>query len=161
MYYTTLETPVGKLLLTADASALTGVYFADRHALDNAWVEAPNQAVLVQAATQLMEYFSSKRDSFELPLAASGTEFQRQVWQALRAIPYGETRSYADIAKAIGRPLAVRAVGAANGANPISIIIPCHRVVGSNGRLTGYAGGMERKQQLLALEGREFALTSA
>lgn len=161
MYYTTLDTPVGELLLTANETALTGVYFADRHERKAAWVAAPEQAVLVLAATQLMEYFASKRDSFELPLAMSGTEFQRQVWQGLRAIPYGETRSYADIAKAIDRPLAVRAVGAANGANPISIIVPCHRVVGSNGRLTGYAGGMERKQQLLALEGREFALTSA
>jgi methylated-DNA-[protein]-cysteine S-methyltransferase len=105
-------------------------------------------------AKQLFEYFSGKRQVFELDLAPRGTEFQLAVWNALVAIPYGDTISYAELARRIGKPSAVRAVGAANGANPIPVIIPCHRVIGSNGTLTGYGGGIERKQWLLALEGR-------
>lgn len=104
--------------------------------------------------TQLTEYFSGKRKSFDFPLAPKGTAFQLAVWNALLEIPYGDTTTYAELARRIGRPSAVRAVGAANGANPIPVIIPCHRVIGSNGTLTGYGGGIERKQWLLALEGR-------
>jgi methylated-DNA-[protein]-cysteine S-methyltransferase len=101
----------------------------------------------------LLEYFAGQRRQFELPLAAAGTAFQRQVWDALAAIPWGELRSYADIARAIDRPTAVRAVGAANGRNPLPIVVPCHRVIGSNGSLTGFAGGLGIKRQLLKLEG--------
>jgi methylated-DNA-[protein]-cysteine S-methyltransferase len=105
-------------------------------------------------ARQLLEYFSGKRKTFDFPLAPKGTPFQLDVWNALLEIPYGDTVTYAELARRIGRPAAVRAVGAANGANPIPVIIPCHRVIGSNGTLTGYGGGIERKQWLLALEGR-------
>ena len=109
---------------------------------------------MARVADQLTEYFSGKRQTFELELAPRGTPFQLAVWNALLAIPYGDTISYAELARRIGKPAAVRAVGAANGANPIPVIIPCHRVIGSNGTLTGYGGGIERKQWLLALEGR-------
>jgi methylated-DNA-[protein]-cysteine S-methyltransferase len=111
--------------------------------------------VLRETARQLGEYFAGKRQRFELALDFAGTEFQRQVWAALLAIPFGETRSYSDIARQIGNPDAVRAVGAANGRNPISIIAPCHRVIGASGSLTGFAGGLAAKQYLLALEGRQ------
>lgn len=105
-------------------------------------------------ARELDEYFSGRRHTFTIPLAPNGTEFQLAVWNALRGVPYGDTVSYAELARRIGRPSAVRAVGAANGANPIAVVIPCHRVIGSNGSLTGYGGGIERKQWLLAHEGR-------
>jgi methylated-DNA-[protein]-cysteine S-methyltransferase len=110
--------------------------------------------VVAEACRQLAEYFEGKRTAFDLPLRPAGTPFQQAVWVALRAIPAGETRSYADIARAVGRPSAVRAVGAANGANPIAIVVPCHRVIGSSGALTGYAGGLPTKKYLLAFEGR-------
>jgi len=110
--------------------------------------------VLDEAATQLAEYFAGDRQEFELPLGPEGTGFQRLVWRALATIPFGETRTYGEIARAIRRPAASRAVGAANGRNPISIIVPCHRVVGASGALTGYAGGMDAKQWLLGHEGR-------
>jgi methylated-DNA-[protein]-cysteine S-methyltransferase len=113
-----------------------------------------DEAVLAEACRQLSEYFDGKRTAFDLPLRPAGTPFQQAVWVALRAIPAGETRSYADIARAVGRPSAVRAVGAANGANPIAIVVPCHRVIGSSGALTGYAGGLPTKKWLLAFEGR-------
>jgi methylated-DNA-[protein]-cysteine S-methyltransferase len=109
--------------------------------------------VLTRAASQLREYFAGRRQRFDLPLAAQGTPFQQAVWQALAAIPWGALRSYADIARAIDKPSAVRAVGAANGRNPLPIVVPCHRVIGSNGALTGFAGGLETKRQLLELEG--------
>ncbi|HEX6098154.1 MAG TPA: methylated-DNA--[protein]-cysteine S-methyltransferase [Thermoanaerobaculia bacterium] len=109
---------------------------------------------LEDLSAELREYFAGKRKTFDFPLAPKGTEFQLAVWNALLEIPYGDTRTYAQLAHRIGRPSAVRAVGAANGANPIPVIIPCHRVIGSNGTLTGYGGGIERKQWLLALEGR-------
>jgi methylated-DNA-[protein]-cysteine S-methyltransferase len=108
--------------------------------------------VLSQTVIQLEEYFAGLRNEFDLPLAAAGTDFQTQVWHALTTIPYGETWSYQELANAIGNPKAVRAVGLANGKNPISIVVPCHRVIGKSGKLTGYAGGVERKQRLLALE---------
>jgi methylated-DNA-[protein]-cysteine S-methyltransferase len=107
---------------------------------------------IADVAAQLHEYFRGQRRAFDLPLAPRGTEFQQDVWRALQRIPYGETRSYSDVAREIGRPAAIRAVGAANGANPIPIVIPCHRVVGSNGSLTGFGGGIETKRWLLALE---------
>lgn len=154
--YTYCESPVGRLLLTATEATLTGVYFADGRecpAPDATWRERPGDPVLREATRQLGEYFAGRRRAFDLPLAPAGTPFQLAVWEALRGIPYGETCSYADIARRIGRPKAMRAVGAANGANPISIVVPCHRVIGADGSLTGYGGGLPRKKKLLALEG--------
>ena len=145
-----IETPIGALNARVDdAGRLVELHFAEKRPVV---AEAPvgNWPV----AQQLFEYFSGKRKAFELDLAPRGTEFQLAVWNALLAIPYGDTISYAELARRIGKPSAVRAVGAANGANPIPVIIPCHRVIGSNGTLTGYGGGIERKQWLLALEGR-------
>lgn len=109
----------------------------------------------MQTEKQLKEYFKGQRNVFDLPLQMKGTQFQQEVWQALQEIPYGETRTYSDIAVAIGRPKATRAVGMANHCNPLAIIVPCHRVIGKNGSLTGYAGGLEKKQALLALESSE------
>jgi methylated-DNA-[protein]-cysteine S-methyltransferase len=114
----------------------------------------PRHLILCEAERQLVEYFAGRRTQFDLPLEPRGTEFQRKIWQALKAIPFGQTRSYLDLAKAVGSPRAVRAVGAANGKNPLSIVVPCHRVIGADGRLVGFAGGVETKAKLLALEGR-------
>lgn len=152
-YYMHMESPVGRLLLTADDKALTGIYFPGSHpAVGDDWKERPAHPVLKVAKRQLGEYFAGRRRVFDLPLAPKGTAFQLSVWKALRAIPYGKTRSYGDIARKIGKPKAVRAVGAANGANPIPVVVPCHRVIGSDGSLTGYGGGLPRKRRLLALE---------
>ncbi|WP_407946791.1 methylated-DNA--[protein]-cysteine S-methyltransferase [Parahaliea maris] len=146
----TFESPIGPLQLVSNGRALTAIHFPDQHQPAS---PAPEDAVLTRAATQLEEYFAGQRRQFDLPLAGNGTPFQQCVWQALREIPHGELRSYADIARSIGRHKAVRAVGAANGRNPLPIVVPCHRVIGSNGTLTGYAGGLKIKRQLLALEG--------
>ena len=146
--FVVVQSPVGDLTLTEENGALTGLYFG-RRSLEG---EEGLTALLEKASRQLEEYFAGKRKQFDLPLSLRGTEFQRQVWAALRDIPYGETRSYGQIAQAVGRPKAVRAVGMANHRNPISIIVPCHRVVGSDGSLTGYGGGVEAKRFLLALE---------
>ncbi len=154
-YYTRYDSPLDSLLLVANDEALTGVYFADGRSqsiIGGDWKEQPAHPVLQSAKRQLDEYFAGRRKTFDLPLAPNGTLFQHRVWQALRAIPYGETQSYADIARRIGNPKAVRAVGAANGANPLSIVVPCHRVIGADGSLTGYGGGLPRKRKLLALE---------
>ena len=152
----TISSPVGALTLVASARGLAAILWEkddpDRVRL-GPLDERPDDPVLVAAETQLGEYFAGERRSFDLPLAFEGTSFQKEVWAALLAIPFGETRSYADIARAIGRPAACRAVGAANGRNPISIVAHCHRVVGSNGALTGFAGGLKAKARLLALEG--------
>lgn len=147
--------PLGEVLIVADEAGLTGLHFVDQQHFpkDTAdWQLRPAQPVLVAARRQLEEYFAGQRRHFELPLAPRGTAFQREVWQALTAIPYGATTSYGALAASLGRPSASRAVGAANGRNPLGIIVPCHRVIGSAGALTGYAGGLERKQALLALE---------
>ena len=112
--------------------------------------------LLDRAIDEVDEYFAGKRTAFDIPLAPEGTPFQQEVWKALRAIPFGETRSYMDVARTIGKPRAVRAVGAANGRNPLGIVVPCHRVIGADGSLTGYAGGMERKKFLLDLERQRF-----
>ena len=150
-----MTSPVGTLTLIAADDGLAAVLWERErpgrvrlaaHAAD------PAHPVLVEAERQLTEYFAGQRRVFTLPLDVAGTAFQREVWAALRAIPYGETRSYRDIAHAIGRPHAVRAVGAANGRNPLSIVTPCPRVIGSNGALTGFAGGLAVKARLLALE---------
>lgn len=145
----TMPSPLGLLRLYAHANELIGVYLPDQDA-----PPAPEQAspVLAATAAQLAEYFAGVRRDFELPIAPRGTGFQAIVWRALVAIPYGETRSYGELARGIGRPAASRAVGAANGKNPISIIVPCHRVIAASGGLTGYAGGLAAKRWLLAHE---------
>lgn len=151
--YERISTPIGALLLIADAKALRFLHFPNEQARVRVapdWTRG--NRVIEKTARQLAEYFAGQRRTFDLPLAPTGTEFQRRVWQALSTIPYGEARSYAAIAKAIGRPTAMRAVGGANGRNPIPIIVPCHRVIGAKGALTGYGGGLERKRFLLALE---------
>lgn len=155
-----MDSPIGTLTLVSDGGALTGVFMqTHRHAPPTeAWGplvevrEAP--PVLQDAASQLSAYFAGERTDFDLPLAPVGTDFQRRVWAALETIPYGTTWSYAQLADRIGSPGAARAVGLANGRNPISIVVPCHRVVGADGSLTGYGGGVERKRALLSLEER-------
>jgi methylated-DNA-[protein]-cysteine S-methyltransferase len=146
-----MKTPVGNLTLVEREGALVGMYF-DTYTPPPA--ERRTTPFLDEARKQLAEYFAGERDDFDLPLEMNGTDFQRAVWKALTKIPFGETRTYAQIAKAIGRPNAVRAVGAANGANPICVIVPCHRVIGSDGSLTGFGGGLPRKKWLLAHETR-------
>ena len=151
MHMRYLETPLGTLQLVSNAGQLVAIAFPDRHLQIDA--DACSDPALSACAKQLDEYFAGERQHFYLPLAAPGTDFQRQVWSALARIPYGELRSYRDIARAIGRPTATRAVGAANGRNPLPIVVPCHRVVGSDGSLTGFTGGLGIKRQLLELEG--------
>lgn len=150
MTWTVLEpTPVGPLLLTADGDALTGLHFGGGPGPGE---RADDDPVLVAAATQLREYFAGDRKEFELPLSPAGTQFQLAVWQRLREIPYGTTISYGELARRVGNPAASRAVGLANGRNPIAIVVPCHRVIGANGALTGFGGGMDAKKTLLDLE---------
>jgi len=152
MNYQYLNTPLGELRLVSDGTHITAIEFDGMHG-EEPGDEQVDDAALAACASQLAEYFAGTRHTFDLPLAPAGTVFQRQVWTALREIPYGELRSYRDIAKAIDKTSAVRAVGAANGRNPIPIVVPCHRVVGSDGSLTGFAGGLTAKALLLKLEG--------
>lgn len=151
-----VDTPIGALTLVAEDDLLRAIYVEDqRHRPPDdrfGHPDAGDSVVLKETARQLEEYFAGERTTFDLPLAAEGTPFQRRVWEALSAIPYGETVSYGELARRIGQPTASRAVGLANGRNPISIVVPCHRVIGSSGKLVGYGGGLERKQTLLALE---------
>lgn len=154
-YYCYQDSPIGPLLLAGDGEALSLLGFPEgkmrrRHEPD--WVESADKFSKVRR--QLDDYFAGKLDRFEVTLAPKGTEFQETVWQALTEIPFGETWSYGDLAKHIGRPKASRAVGAANGLNPIPIIIPCHRVIGASGKLTGFGGGLPTKQYLLDLEAK-------
>jgi methylated-DNA-[protein]-cysteine S-methyltransferase len=158
--YTYTESPIGRLLLHSDGVALTGLYMnisgdvADRPVRGvETWTEDASAGPLPETARQLGEYFAGKRREFDLPLRLHGTEFQQRVWQVLTLIPYGVTWSYGEQAKRLDNPNASRAVGLANGRNPISIVVPCHRVIGADGSLTGYGGGLERKQWLLAHEG--------
>jgi methylated-DNA-[protein]-cysteine S-methyltransferase len=154
--YTYLDSPIGRLLLCCDGVALTGVYMdvPDRaqSALEQG-VEDASIGPIPEAARQLGQYFAGHRREFHLALRLEGTEFQRRVWQLLTTIPYGVTWSYGQLAQRLDNPNACRAVGLANGRNPISILIPCHRVIGADGSLTGYGGGLERKRWLLAHEG--------
>jgi len=154
--FTYIDSPIGRLLLSCDGEALTGVYMdlpsRPPRGMDG-WMEDPNASPLPEAVRQLKEYFSGKRREFDLPLRLRGTAFQQRVWRSLTEIPYGETLSYGQLARRIGKPSASRAVGLANGRNPISILVPCHRVIGADGSLTGYGGGLERKRWLLAHEG--------
>ncbi|HAL66429.1 MAG TPA: cysteine methyltransferase [Pseudomonas sp.] len=156
--YTLMPSPVGTLTLVSQDQRLIAVLWEQER--ENRVRLGPLQRddrcpVLIETAHQLSEYFAGKRQRFDMALAFTGTAFQRQVWDALLSIPFGETRTYGQIAQQIGNPSAVRAVGAANGRNPISIIAPCHRVIGASGGLTGFAGGLAAKQLLLALEGRQ------
>ena len=153
MYYCYFDTPIGELLLAGEGDGLSMIGFPKgsmRRDPEPEWIY--NEEPLENARTQLTEYFSGQRKDFDLPLKLDGTEFQVSVLEALLKIPYGETTSYGAVAKQIGRPKAVRAVGAANGRNPIPIIVPCHRVIGSSGDLTGFGGGLDTKEALLRLE---------
>ena len=148
-----LDSPFGLLHLKATEDALVEIYFSEEEEEKNQESLSPSSAIIVRAIEQLNEYFEGKRTTFDLPLAPEGTKFQRQVWSTLRSIPFGSTISYSRLSEKLGNPKAIRAVGRANGQNPIPIIIPCHRVVGSNNELVGYAGGIERKRRLLQHEG--------
>ncbi|MYM59254.1 methylated-DNA--[protein]-cysteine S-methyltransferase [Vibrio sp. OCN044] len=151
--YTTFDSPLGKMTIQANDDGLMGAWFETQTTQpQDLGKKDPKHPILILTINQLQEYFSHRREMFQLPLAAKGTEFQQQVWQALKTIPYGETWSYQQLAEAIGNPKAVRAVGLANGKNPISVIVPCHRVIGKQGKLMGYAGGLDRKAALLKLE---------
>jgi methylated-DNA-[protein]-cysteine S-methyltransferase len=152
--YATVGSPLGELLLLGDGRALRGLYMQEGRkpaTVLPGWEREPD--AFAEASAQLSEYFAGRRTSFDLPLEPIGTPFQLSVWQALRGIGYGETVSYGELARRLGVPPAARAVGAANGANPLSIVIPCHRLIGADGGLTGYAGGIEGKRLLLDLEG--------
>jgi methylated-DNA-[protein]-cysteine S-methyltransferase len=144
------QTNIGKIGIVENGTAITNLYFNGLNAPQDATIK--ETALLREAFIQLQHYFAGKRKIFDLPLAPDGTEFQQNVWSALQGIPYGETRSYGEIAKSVGRSKAARAVGMANNKNPIPIFIPCHRVIGANGKLVGYAGGLDVKQYLLNLE---------
>ncbi len=152
MNYQFLETPIGTLRLVSDGTHLRAIEFEGQYSDEIQSIEH-SDPVLATCARQLSEYFAGARQGFELPLGAHGTPFQQSVWAALLDIPYGEVRSYRDIARSINNEAAVRAVGAANGRNPLPIVVPCHRVIGSDGSLTGFAGGLETKTRLLQLEG--------
>ena len=164
-YYDYYDSPLGQILLVANDAALTGLHFAGEKyypAIASEWLRQPDAKIILRARKQLDDYFAGTRKQFDLPVDPAGTAFQRGVWRALQKIPYGVTANYGAVAKRIGKPSASRAVGAANGRNPISIVIPCHRVIGTNGDLTGYAGGIDRKAALLRLEANstgEFRLT--
>jgi methylated-DNA-[protein]-cysteine S-methyltransferase len=152
-YYDIFDSPVGLLLVTGDGANVTGLYLEDHKggpAVADDWKRDADRFVAVRE--QLRDYFAGKLQSFDLPLKMRGTGFQEAVWAELKAIPLGKTVTYGDLAGKLGRPKASRAVGAAVGRNPVSIIVPCHRVLGSGGSMTGYAGGVERKRKLLALE---------
>lgn len=157
MYYTTYHSPFGDIALTANDDGLTALSFLDGEkplVLDENHQKSPQH--FTEVITQLTQYFAHERTQFNLPLAPQGTAFQQQVWQALQTINFGDTQSYAWLAKYIQNEKAVRAVGSANGKNPIALIIPCHRVIGSNKKLTGYAGGLTLKAKLLSHEKAEF-----
>jgi methylated-DNA-[protein]-cysteine S-methyltransferase len=151
-----MESPVGRLLLSADEDVLTGVGFVEAGETNG----LPGRGMLRKAVEQLKAYFAGELREFDLPLRPRGTPFQLGVWRALREIPYGETISYGELARRIGNPKGSRAVGLANGSNPIAIVVPCHRVIGSNGKLTGYGGGLHNKEILLSIERKQAALYS-
>lgn len=155
-YKTTMKTPIGNLILVATDSKLSLIHFDNSHAnnkfkLPDGLIEEKN-LILEETKKQLSEYFKGQRQTFDLPLEWRGTEFQNAVWKALTKIKYGNTQSYSELAEKVGSPKAVRAVGMTNGRNPIPIVVPCHRVIGKNGKLTGFAGGLEVKDFLLRLE---------
>ncbi len=157
-----MQSPLGPIDLWAQHDALVRLDFVEPnapvgeqwilHQFKQEWIEASDDRLLHEAIKQLQDYFAGTRTRFDLPIAFHGTPFQQSVWRAVYEVPWGETRTYGAIAASLGKPAAVRAVGAANGANPLSIIVPCHRLIGSDGALHGYGGGLERKKRLLALE---------
>jgi methylated-DNA-[protein]-cysteine S-methyltransferase len=152
--YDVVAAPIGRLIVASDGSAVAGVWMANASPSDDQWERRRGtDLVLAEARRELLAYFDGTLREFRVPLAPNGTEFQRRVWTALTHIPYGTTISYADLARRLGNLMAVRAVGAANGRNPIPIIVPCHRVIGSDGSLTGFGGGLDRKRWLLHHEG--------
>lgn len=154
IWYAELKSPLGVLLLESDGENITRIRLPEEeYANDPAVERVRKPALFREAAAQLNAYFRGERTAFDLPLEPEGTPFQNEVWSELRNIPHGETISYAELAERVGRKGSFRAVGAANGRNPLPIVIPCHRVIGSNGKLTGYAGGIEAKKKLLELEG--------
>ena len=156
--YKTMESPTGKLKLVASDQGLVAILWENdspRRVRLSELRADEKHPVLLETERQLGEYFAGKRQTFSVALDMRGTRFQKDVWEALLAIPFGETRSYGQLAKQLGNPQATRAVGAANGRNPLSIVVPCHRVIGSSGKLTGFAGGLAAKAQLLSLEGKE------
>ena len=159
--HVTLPSPIGPLTLVAEDGSLIGLYMdTPNHRPDTDLLGDagdPRAQPFAAAAEQLQEYFAGRRTEFDLPLTPAGTQFQRRVWAGLQAIPYGQTSSYGELASKIGQPTAVRAVGLANGRNPIALVIPCHRVIGADGSLTGYGGGLDRKRFLLDLEARTAA----
>ncbi|MGH7844837.1 MAG: methylated-DNA--[protein]-cysteine S-methyltransferase [Candidatus Binatia bacterium] len=152
LFYKEMKSPVGKLKLAASSKALIAVLWEQQR--PNQVKLDPRHPILVETERQLTEYFTGERTQFDLPLEPCGSEFQKKVWQPLREIPFGQTQSYLNLAKAVGSPKGSRAVGAANSRNPLSIIVPCHRVVGADGALTGFGGGVDAKAALLALEAR-------
>ncbi len=155
-YYDYYQSPRGRMLLVADDKALTGVYFTGQKyqpCIDEKWKRDDRHAPLRQAKRELVEYFNGTRTRFTVKIAPRGTPFQRAIWKAIAGVGFGRTIAYAELARRAGRPGSARAAGAATGRNPIGIIVPCHRIVGSNGSLTGYAGGLAKKRALLALEG--------
>jgi methylated-DNA-[protein]-cysteine S-methyltransferase len=159
-HYTTFDSPIGELLLVGDGEALSRLHMmGSRHrvTVNPAWHR--DDGAFGEVRTQLDEYFAGERREFDIPLDMRGHEFERRVWEELRVIPYGETASYGEIANRIGSPGAARAVGLANGRNPVAVIVPCHRVIGADGSLTGYGGGLERKRLLLELESGVLTLT--
>jgi len=159
MRYTRIESPVGPLLLVADNAGLKKISFENGRLparLESSWEE--DRGSFADVIQELGSYFTGRLEEFDLPLAPEGTPFQLKVWKLLGEIPYGETISYGELARRMGNPKAARAVGLANGSNPIPIVIPCHRVIGSNGKLTGYGGGLHIKEKLLALERRQLRL---
>ena len=158
--YNSMKSPVGVLKLVASDRGLAAILWENDSSSRvklGTLVKDNNHPVLRETARQLNDYFAGKRQGFSVQFDVAGTGFQKEVWQALATIPFGETRTYGEIARQIGRPKAVRAVGAANGKNPLSIVVPCHRVIGSNGKLTGFAGGFDTKAALLKLESRKHA----
>lgn len=163
-YYDTFDSPCGGMLIAASEKGITGVYFNRQKyhpKRDAGWQHAPDNVHLQKAKKQLAEYFSGKRREFDLPLDPAGSGFQKRVWKAIAGVPYGQTITYGELARRSGFPEGARAAGAATGRNPIGIIVPCHRIVGANGKLTGYAGGLDKKRALLALESGEKDLLSA
>ena len=161
-YYTLVESPLQPIMLTSDGESLTGLYVSERGqaeirqkaAASTDWIRDENAAPFAEVKRQLDAYFAGNQTTFDLPLKLKGTPFQQQVWAELRKLPYGVTISYGELARRIGNPKACRAVGLANGQNPVSIVVPCHRVIGANGKLTGYSGGLSHKETLLAHECR-------
>ena len=154
-YFDYYNSPMGTMLIVAADEGLRGLYFIDQkyyREVEDSWVRGPKHPVVRQTAREMEEYFAGKRKEFDVPLAAEGTPFQASVWKAISSVKYGASITYTELARRAGHPDAVRAAGTATGRNPITIIVPCHRILGSDGTLTGYAGGLDRKRGLLELE---------